>query len=142
MLIGDGLAQKLGVSLGDKVLAVTTDINYSTYALTFTAVGIFKTGFTFMDKNLIYIPIEKAQEMLDCYGATHEILLLLEDPEKASEISSEILTFLEENGLEDTITAVPWQDSFFIKYLPFANIAISSILLIIMVISALECSWL
>ncbi len=137
MLIGDGLAQKLGVGIGDELLAVTTDINYSTYALTFTVVGIFKTGFTFMDKNFIYIPIEKAQEMLDCYGAVHEILLLLENPETAREISSEILTFLEENGLENTITAVPWLDSFFIIYLPFANIAVSSILLIIMVISAL-----
>jgi putative ABC transport system permease protein len=137
MLIGDGLAKKLGVSIGDELLAVTTDINYSTYALTFSVAGIFKTGFTFMDKNFIYIPIEKAQEMLDCYGAAHEILLLLENPETAREISSEILTFIEENGLEDTITAVAWLDSFFIKYLPFANIAISSILLIIMIISAL-----
>jgi putative ABC transport system permease protein len=137
MLIGDGLAQKLGAGIGDELLAVTTDINYSTYALTFTVVGIFKTGFTFMDKNFIYIPIEKAQEMLDCDGAAHEILLLLEDPEKAREISSEILIFLEENGLENTLTAVPWLDSFFITYLPFANIAVSSILLIIMLISAL-----
>jgi len=137
MLIGDGLAKKLGVSIGDELLAVTTDINYSTYALTFTVDGIFKTGFTFMDKNFSYIPIEKAQEMLDCYGAVHEILLLLEDPTTAREISSEILAFLEVNGMEDTITAVPWLDSFFIRYLPFANIAISSILLIIMIISAL-----
>jgi len=137
ILIGDGLAQKLGVRIGDELLAVTTDINYSTYALTFTVVGIFKTGFTFMDKNFSYIPIEKAQEMLDCYGAAHEILLLLEDPETAREISSEIITFLEKNGLEDTITAVAWLDSFFITYLPFANIAVSSILLIIMLISAL-----
>jgi len=137
ILIGDGLAQKLGVSIGDELLAVTTDINYSTYALTFTVVGIFKTGFTFMDKHFCYIPIEKAQEMLDCDGAAHEIMLLLEDPETAREISSEILTFLKKNGLEDTITAVAWLDSFFITYLPFANIAVSSILLIIMLISAL-----
>jgi len=137
MLIGDGLAQKLGVSVGDELLAVTTDINYSTYALTFTVAGIFKTGFSFMDKSFIYIPIEKAQEMLDCQGAVHEILLLLEDPEKATEISSEILIFLEENGLEDTLTAVPWQDNFFMTYMPFANIAMGSILLIIMLIAAL-----
>jgi len=68
MLIGDGLAQKLGVGLGDELLAVTTDVNYSTYALNFTVAGIFKTGFTFMDKNFFYIPIEKAQELLDCQG--------------------------------------------------------------------------
>jgi putative ABC transport system permease protein len=137
MLIGSGLAKKLGVSIGDEILAVTTDINYSTYALTFTVAGIFKTGFSFMDKNFIYIPIEKAQEMLDCDGAVHEILLLLEDPEKATEISSEILAFLEEKGLEDTLTAVPWQENFFLAYMPFANIAMGSILLIIMLIAAL-----
>lgn len=137
MLIGDGLAQKLGVSVGDELLAVTTDINYSTYALTFTVAGIFKTGFSFMDKSFIYIPIKKAQEMLDCHGAVHEILLLLEDAEKATEISSEILAFLEENGLEDTLTAVPWQDNFFMTYMPFASIAMGSILLVIMLIAAL-----
>ncbi|MDH4258085.1 MAG: FtsX-like permease family protein, partial [Candidatus Aminicenantes bacterium] len=128
---------KLGVGLGDELLAVTTDINYSTYALTFTVAGIFKTGFTFMDKNFFYIPIEKAQELLDCQGAAHEILLLLEDAEKATEISSEILTFLKENALEDTLTAVPWQDNFFMTYMPFAEIVFSGILLIIMLIAAL-----
>jgi len=137
MLIGYGLAEKLGVGLGDELLAVTTDINYSTYALSFTVTGIFKSGFTFMDKNFIYIPIAKAQEMLDCDGAVHEILLLLEDAEKAKEISSEILTFLEKNGLKDTLTAVPWQENFFLTYLPFATVAMGSILLIIMLIAAL-----
>jgi putative ABC transport system permease protein len=137
MVIGDGLAQKLGVGLGDELLAVTTDVNYSTYALTFTVAGIFKTGFTFMDKNFFYIPIEKAQELLDCKGAAHEILLLLDDAEKAREISSEILAVLEEKGLEDTLTAVPWQDNFFMSYLPFAEIIFSGILIIIMLIAAL-----
>jgi putative ABC transport system permease protein len=137
MLIGDGLAKKLGVGLGDELLAVTMDINYSTYALTFTVAGIFKSGFTFMDKNFIYVPIEKAQEMLDCDGAAHEILLLLDDAGTAKEISSEILTFLEESGLDDTLTAVPWQDNFFLTYLPFATVFMGSILLIIMLIAAL-----
>jgi len=137
MLIGDGLAQKLGVGLGDELLAVTTDINYSTYALNFTVAGIFKTGFTFMDKNFFYIPIEKAQELLDCHGAAHEILLRLDDAENAPEISSKILIFLEENGLDDTLTAVPWQDNFFMAYMPFASFIFGGILLIIMLIAAL-----
>ncbi len=137
MLIGDGLAQKLGAGLGDEILAVTTDINYSTYALTFTVAGIFKTGFTFMDKNFFYIPIQKAQELLDCPGAAHEILLWLRDAEKAPEISSEILTIIKEKGLEDTLTAVPWQDNFFMTYMPFASFVFGGILLIIMLIAAL-----
>lgn len=137
MLIGDGLAQKLGVGLGDELLAVTTDINYSTYALTFTVGGIIRTGFTFMDKNFFYIPIEKAQELLDCPGAAHEILLLLDNAEDAPEISSDILTILQEKGLDDTLTAVPWQDNFFMSYMPFASFVFGGILLIIMLIAAL-----
>jgi len=137
MVIGDSLAQKLGVGLGDELLAVTTDVNYSTYALTFTLAGIFKTGFTFMDKNFFYIPIEKAQELLDCQGAAHEIMLLLDDAEKAPEISSEITAILKEKGLEDTIIAVPWQDNFWMSYLPLAEIVFSGILIIIMLIAAL-----
>ncbi len=137
MLIGDGLAQKLGVSIGDELLAVTTDINYSTYALTFRVVGIFKTNFTFMDKNFFYIPIEKAQELLDCPGAAHEILLLLEDAETAPEISSEIQSLLNEKELDDTLTAVPWQENFFVTYMPFASFIFGGILLIIMLIAAL-----
>jgi ABC-type lipoprotein release transport system permease subunit len=137
MLIGDGLAQKLGVGLGDELLAVTTDINYSTYALTFRVNGIFKTGFTFMDKNFFYIPIEKARELLDCPGAAHEILLLLEDAENATEISSEILAILKEKGLDETHTAVPWQDNYFMAYMPFASFVFGGILLIIMLIAAL-----
>jgi putative ABC transport system permease protein len=137
MLIGDGLAQKLGVGLGDELLAVTTDINYSTYALTFRVSGIIKTGFIFMDKNFFYIPIEKAQELLDCHGAAHEILLMLEDAEKAPAISSEIQAILKEKGLDDTHTAVPWQDNFFMAYMPFASFIFGGILLIIMLIAAL-----
>ncbi|UCE21086.1 MAG: ABC transporter permease, partial [Candidatus Aminicenantes bacterium] len=137
MLIGDGLAQKLGVGLGDELLAVTTDINYSTYALTFRVVGIFKTNFIFMDKNFFYIPIEKAQELLDCPGAAHEILLLLEDAETAPEISSEIQSILKEKELDDTLIAVPWQDNFFMAYMPFASFIFGGILLIIMLIAAL-----
>ena len=137
MLIGDGLAQKLGVGLGDELLAVTTDINYSTYALTFRVAGIFKTGFTFMDKNFFYIPIDKAQELLDCQGAAHEILLLLDDAENAKEISSRISAILNDKGLEDTLTVLAWQDNFWMSYLPFAEIIFSGILIIIMLIAAL-----
>lgn len=137
MLIGDGLAQKLGVGLGDEVLAVTTDINYSTYALNFTVAGIFKTGFTYMDKNFFYIPVEKAQELLDCQGAVHEILLMLQDAENAPEISSEILAILTGKELDDSLTAVPWQDNYFMAFLPFASFIFGGILLIIMLIAAL-----
>jgi putative ABC transport system permease protein len=138
MNIGHKLAQKLGISVGDELLAVTSDINYSTYALTFTVTGIFKTGFPYLDNNFFYIPLNKAQELLDCKGAAHEILLLLENSDKAPKIAEDIQKIIEEKGRGDVLTAVPWQEHYFIKeYMPMAQIIFLSINSIIMLIAAL-----
>ncbi len=138
MIIGYRLAEKLGVSLGDELLAVTTDINYSTYALTFTVAGIFKTGSTYMDKNFFYISLKKAQELLDCAGAVHEIFLLVEEPETAPEIASIIQNLLKEKDLDETLISIPWQEHFMIKTIgPFASNFYASIMLIIMLIAGL-----
>ena len=138
MIIGYNLAQELGVSVGDELLAVTSDINYSTYALTFNVAGIFKTGFPYIDKNFFYIPLHKAQELLDCNGATHEILLLAENPDKARKLAEGIQKIIEEKGMGDVLTAVPWQEHYFVKeYMPMANSIFLSIIFIIMMIAAL-----
>lgn len=138
MIIGDNLAQKLGISVGDELLAITSDINYSTYALTFTVIGIFNTGFPFLDDNFFYIPLNKAQELLDCKGATHEILLLLENSDNAPKMAEGIQKIIEEKEMGDVLTAVPWQEHYFIKeYMPMANIMFLSINSIIMMIAAL-----
>jgi putative ABC transport system permease protein len=39
--------------------------------------------------------------------------------------------------MDDTITAFPWQDNFFMAYMPFASFIFGGILLIIMLIAAL-----
>lgn len=138
MIIGHKLAEKIGASVGDELLAVTTDINYSTYALTFTVAGIFRTGFSYLDKSFFYIPLAKAQELLDCQGSVHEILLLVKDPNQAPKTASEIQNLLKEKGLNTALAVVPWQDHFMIKiYMPFASNFFASILMVIMLISAL-----
>lgn len=138
MIIGYNLAQKLGISVGDELLAVTSDINYSTYALTFTVAGIFKTGFPYLDNNFFYIPLYKAQELLDCKGAAHEILLLVENSDKAPKLAEGIQKIIQEKEMGDVLTAVPWQEHYFIKeYMPMANIMFMSIIFIIMMIAAL-----
>lgn len=138
LIIGNKLAQKLGVSLGDELLAVTTDINFSTYALTFTVAGIFKTGFSGLDKHFFYISLDKAQELLDCEGAAHEILLLAKDPDEALKLADDIKKIIEETEMDEVLTAVPWQEHFFIKsYMPMFNSIMLSIIFIIMMIASL-----
>lgn len=137
MIIGYKLAKKLSVAVGDELLAVTTDINFSTYALTFIVSGIFETGFPVLDKNYFYIPLEKAQELLDCEGASHEIILLADDSAQAPEITANIQAILKDKGLEETLTAIPWQDHYMMSFMPWFNYFIGVLMFIIMMIAGL-----
>lgn len=138
LIIGDKLAKNLGVGIGDELLAVTTDINYSTYALTFQVAGIFKSGYAALDKNVFYITLDKAQELLDCPGAAHEILILTRNPNDAPVLTGEVQTVIKEHGLDEVLTASTWQENYLIKtYMPLFTNIIQSIIFIILMIAAL-----
>jgi len=138
MILGYRLANKLGVSPGDELLAVTTDINYSTYALTFKVAGLIRTGLATLDKHFFYIPLDKAQVLLDCKGAVHEILILLKNPDEAPKVAASIQEMLRDEGRGETIAAVPWQQHFMVRfYMPYANSFIFVLMLIILFIAAL-----
>lgn len=109
LIIGKKLAEKLKIKVNDELLLVTTDINYSSYALPFKVRGIYETGFSSMDKFLLYIPLKKAQEMLDCGNAAHEILLFLKNPEMAIPVAKKIETILSDKYSQTDLRVIPWQ---------------------------------
>lgn len=137
LIIGKKLAEKLHVTVNDELLLVTTDINYSTYALPFNIVGIFETGFASMDKHILYIPLKKAREMLDCGDAAHEVLVFLKDPAKSWEVSEKIRNTLSANDPDHGIQVIPWQENDLVKSMPVVAKVWGFILGIIMFIVAL-----
>lgn len=118
LIIGKQLAEKLEVTVNDELLLVTTDVNYSTYALPFKVIGIFNTGFAAMDKHLLYIPLPKAREMLDCGDAAHEILVFIKDPAKSWEVCKKIENLLSQKDPDHDIRVIPWQKDDLIATLP------------------------
>lgn len=118
LIIGSKLAEKMKVTVNDELLLVTTDINYSTYALPFNVIGIFETGFAAMDKHLVYIPLSKAQEMLDCGDAAHEVLVFINDPAKSWEVCEKIENLLSQKDPDRAIQVIPWQKDDLIETLP------------------------
>ena len=70
MVVGWGLAEKLGVVMGDKVTVVIPEVNVSPAGATprfkrFTIVGIFSAGSGFgFDKNLAFIHLTDAQKLM------------------------------------------------------------------------------
>lgn len=138
LIVGSKLAKKLNLKVNDELLVVTTDINYSTYALPFNVSGIFETGSVALDKGLIYIPLNQARKMLDCGDAAQEILVYLDDPAKAPAVAAEIKRMLAgQSGYED-IAVIPWQeDEMISSTLPMMQSLYGKILGIIILVVAL-----
>jgi len=137
LVIGKKLAEKMKVTVNDELLLVTTDVNYSTYALPFKVIGIFETGFASMDKHLLYIPLPKAQEMLDCGDAAHEVLVFIEDPAKSWETCEKIENILSQKDPDHSIQVMPWQKNDLIELLPTVSGIYDIVIGIIMFIVAL-----
>ncbi len=86
IVIGSGMARKLGVELGDRLFLTiqgfTGDIGYVVYFVH----GIFKTGMGELDKAVAYVPINTLREVMAVdvpmfQNAVHEVTVLLEPRE-------------------------------------------------------------
>lgn len=83
IVIGSGMAKKLGVELGDRLFLTiqrfTGDTGYAVYFVR----GIFTTGLGEFDKSIVYVPIDTLRDVMAIdvprfENAVHEVTLLLE----------------------------------------------------------------
>jgi len=81
--IGVGMAQKLGVDIGDRLFLTiqrfTGDTGYAVYFVE----GIFKTGMADIDKSVAYVPIDTLRDVMAVdvprfSNAVHEVTVLLD----------------------------------------------------------------
>ena len=88
--IGIGIAQELGVFVGDKVKLISPDgvktafgtiPRVSVYEITY----IFQVGRYDIDRTRLYMPFDEAQNFFGSEGFADEIEIILEDPELISE---------------------------------------------------------
>ncbi|MEN8154900.1 MAG: FtsX-like permease family protein [Acidobacteriota bacterium] len=137
-VIGRLFAEKMNLNVNDEILILTTDINYSTYALPFRISGIFDSGFTYIDKHLVFIPVKFGRQMLDCGDSSHEILVYLNNKDNSGEVSAKIGAILGGREFGRSILSIPWQEDEIIgTVLPMAKQIWSKILGIILLIVAL-----
>lgn len=138
IMIGRLFAEKMGISVNDELLLVTTDINYSTYALPFRVSGIFNTGYTYIDKHMLFVPLKFSREILDCGNSSHEILIYLKNQDRAIEFASGIKNLVNEGKYGESLTAISWEEDDIIgELLPMAKQIWQKILGIILLIVAI-----
>jgi len=109
MNVGEGLAKELGLKLGDTLTVVTQTAYGSITAMNLKIVGIFSYGVPSIDKTTFYIPLDRAQELLDLSGAVTEIFVFVKNMNGARIIAKEIGDRLQ-NIYPGRYSTRAWQD--------------------------------
>lgn len=86
ILIGKGLAKYLEVNVGDTIVLFGQGYHGSTAAGKYPIKGIVKFGSPELSKQLVFLPLAKAQMLFDTYDMATSIVLQLDDPENSTEI--------------------------------------------------------
>jgi len=121
MNIGANLARDMGLELGDTLTVVTQTAYGSITAMNLKIVGIFNYGVVSIDKSTFFMPLDKAQQLLDLQDAVTEIFIIIKDMNKAQEVAKDIRTSVE-RVYPGQYTTKPWQDvGFFFAYMRLAK---------------------
>lgn len=78
LLIGQGLADSLSLSVGDRVTMVGSDAHKQNRQRTMTIVGIYDIGIPSMEKATSYISLAEAQALFNLNGQSTEVQITLE----------------------------------------------------------------
>jgi len=79
ILIGRGLADAMGVQVGDRITMVGSDAHKQNRQRTMTVIGIYDIGMPLLEKGTIYISLAEAQSLLDLREQSTEVQITLND---------------------------------------------------------------
>jgi lipoprotein-releasing system permease protein len=140
ILIGSGLAARLGVTIGDKITLFTPQISSSIIGIQprfkrFTLSGVFDAGINEYDNNLAFIHLQKAQTLYSMKDQVSGIRLKVADLFQAKRITAEVLSQLDDG---DRYYGIDWtqKKANFIKALNLEKQMIGIILSLIIAVAA------
>ncbi len=105
ILLGRGLAENLGVAVGDQVVLMATTPKGGFSAVEAKVRGLFTTVSKAYDDSALRVPLPLAQKLLRVSGI-HTSIIVLDDTAK----TADMLLTLRSDFKDDAIQFVPWYD--------------------------------
>lgn len=135
IVMGDKLAQRLAVRMGEKVVVMAQANDGSMGAEAFRLAGIYHTGSESFDGQIIYIPLKATQEMLVVGSRVNQVVAKLSDIDTADRIKQE----LSERLAGRQVQVLSWKDvdHEIMSIEKFQNGLLDIVLLVVFVIVAL-----
>ena len=103
IIVGEGLARNLGVSVGDRVVLLANTASRGINAAEVTIRGLFSTVTKSYDDNALRMPIDTARQLLRTQGS-HVWIMLLNDTAHTDIVLAKLRAKLPKNNFE----VVPW----------------------------------
>jgi ABC-type lipoprotein release transport system permease subunit len=97
IVIGEKLAEKLEVGVGDKVVAMASALSGNIGSDMFRVVGIYRTFSSEFDKTHIYISLPNAREMLELENNVSEFAIIIDNLDQQQQVKSRLEDALNEN---------------------------------------------
>lgn len=105
LIMGEGLARNLGVTVNDQVVLLVNTASGGLNAVEMTVGGLFSTVTKSYDDNALRLPIETARELLRTSGA-HSWVVLLNDTDQTDTVLAKLRATLPSEQFE----IVPWHE--------------------------------
>ena len=100
VLLGQGLAEKLKVGLGEKIVLMAQDLTGDIGSGAYRVKGIFKTASPDFDKYMIYLNLKESQKLLSLGNRISELAILTDTPENPQAVQKVLLAKLDSEKYE------------------------------------------
>jgi putative ABC transport system permease protein len=107
ILIGRGLADAMGLELGDRMTLVGSDIHKQNRQRTMTVVGIFDLGLPDTEKKTVYISLHEAQDLYGLPGQATEVVVNLKKLGEENQVIAAIAPALPGYEVESWVQNYP-----------------------------------
>lgn len=106
--IGELLAQRLGLKIGQKLVILCQDANQETSSRLFRIRAFIQTGVRTLDERLILTSIRNAQEAIAAEEKFHEVAILMQNPEKHLELKK---TLSQKLPMKSLLKVLSWEEA-------------------------------
>ncbi len=134
ILLGSGLAEKLGKKVGESITILTTTMRRGPNAATFTITGLADFRIAAMQQSYFYIPLDRAQHILKMGDSVTEILIKFDSSVSDTEAKKMVSSVLTEN---DNASVRDWRElNMMVGWIDFAQIMYDFMALIFFILAS------
>jgi len=109
-IVGESLAQKLGVRVGGELTVLGQGADGSIAATILRVVGIFSSGSSLLDGNLIEAPIKTIQDAFALPDQAHNIVIQTEQFANLEKLKRQIQDWAHSHHIDDDLAVLSWEE--------------------------------